>query len=305
MSSIVGDTSTRRTLAGLAYEVRPWQWYKQSMLLLGIVFSRNILSLAAWTNVLLAIAAFCAVAGATYIVNDISDREADRNHPVKQDRPIASGQVIVPVAGVAAVALLTGGFGVAYLVNTLVFAVLVVYLLQNVLYSVILKDLVIVDVIVVAVGFVLRAVAGVVAIGVYLSPWLVVCTFLAALLLALGKRHHELIVSDDPGETRATLGEYTESALEQFLVVTLGTLLVAYSLYTFFRATDAMMLTLPFAFYAAFRYQLLTHTTDVGGDPSRLLTDRAFVVNLVLWGLVAVAVLYRVPQALLALGGVS
>lgn len=286
-----------RTAAGLAYEIRPWQWYKQSIILIAIVFSKRLFDPVAWGRVTVAVAAFCAVAGATYIFNDISDVEEDRKHPEKRNRPIASGQVSVPTAGAFAIGLLVSGFALSYLLGGLFVLVILTYLGQNVLYSLYLKEVVLVDVMLIAIGFVLRAVAGVVAIGVALSPWLVVCTFLAALLLALGKRRHEFEASDAPAETRATLAEYTPETLDQLLVVVISTLLISYSIYTFTGAKLAMMLTLPFAFFGVFRYHHLVHTTQGGASPGSLLVDRQFLLNLALWGLIAVIVLYGRPRA--------
>ncbi|MFC6769502.1 decaprenyl-phosphate phosphoribosyltransferase [Natrinema soli] len=287
------------TVSGLVKEMRPWQWYKQSILLLGLVFSENLFDPAAVTNVALGIVAFCAIAGTTYIGNDILDIEEDRNHPRKKHRPIASGQVPIPVAVSFAFLLFVGGVTVSWYLGPLFLLVVCTYLAQNALYSSFLKDLVIVDVMVIAIGFVLRAIAGVVAIDVYLSPWLVVCTFLGALMLALGKRRHEMVVSDDPAAARATLAEYTEETLDQLLVVVLAALVVSYSLYTFYRGGMWMMATLPFAVFAAFRYHFLAHTQDLGGDPKFLFGDRPFLVNLVVWGLLVIAVLYDVPPQLI------
>ena len=296
-SSLAAGTFS--TLTGLAREIRPQQWYKQGVLLLGITFSRNLLNPEAWTAVLFAICGFTAVAGATYVINDISDVEADRRHPEKRHRPIASGQVSVPVAAAFAATLLVCGFALALAVGPLLVAVLAIYLGQNLLYSAYIKHVLFADVISVAVGFVLRAIAGVLAIGVFLSPWLIVCTFLLALVLALGKRRHELGASADPERTRGTLGSYTTESVDQLLVVVTATLLMAYALYTFFRADATMMLTLPFAFFGLFRYHHLVHTTDVAGRPEYLLTDRPSMVNLVLWAATAIAVLYGIPSLLI------
>ena len=298
----MGEAQTQQagvvsTISGLIYEIRPWQWYKQGVILIAIVFSRNLFNPVAWGRVSVAVAAFCAVAGATYIFNDISDVEEDRNHPEKRNRPIASGQVSVQTAGAFAIALLVSGFALAYMLGWLFVFVILTYLVQNAAYSLYLKDVVLVDVLLIAFGFVLRAVAGVVAISVALSPWLVVCTFLAALLLALGKRRHEFETSATPGETRATLDEYTPETLDQLLVIVISTLLMSYSVYTFTGARLAMMLTLPFAFFGVFRYHHLVHTASVGASPGSLLLDRQFILNLALWGLIAVAVLYGSPRA--------
>jgi 4-hydroxybenzoate polyprenyltransferase len=281
------------TLMGLAREVRPRQWYKQSVMLFGIVFSRNLGNIAAWQRLLVGISAFTAVVSAVYIFNDISDLEEDRNHPEKRHRPIASGQVSVPVGAGAGGVLAVVGIAAALWLDPRFLAVLLTYLFQNVLYSLYLKEVALVDVIVVAVGFVLRAIAGVIAIRVFLSPWLIVCTFLLALMLALGKRRHEFETATD---TRAVLDEYTAETLNDLLLVVTGTLLMAYSLYTFFRADSMMMLTLPFAFFAAFRYYMLLHISDIGNKPESLLRDGPSVLNAVLWGILAVAVLYDVPS---------
>lgn len=301
MSSGSLTVRTWETATGLVRETRPPQWYKQGVLLLGIVFSRHLFDAAAWADVLTAVAGFTAVAGATYVFNDVSDLEADRNHPRKRHRPIASGQVPVAAAAAFAAVLLVAGLAAARSVNVYVLAVVLAYLGQNVVYSLFLKEVVLADVIVVATGFVLRAAAGVFAIEVYLSPWLIVCTFLAALVLALGKRRHELEAVADPTESRQSLGEYTREELDQLLVASIAALLMAYALYTFFRADPAMMLTLPFAVYGVFRYHYLVHTTAVGANPGYLLTDLPSVLNLGIWFLVAVSVLYGVPRQL---GGV-
>jgi 4-hydroxybenzoate polyprenyltransferase len=240
--------------------------------------------------------AFTAIAGASYILNDIRDREEDRNHPEKQHRPIASGQVSVPIAVGFGFLLAVSGFGAAYSLGPIFFLVVVAYLGQNVLYSIYLKQIVFIDVLIVAIGFVLRAIAGVVAIDVFLSPWLIVSTFLLALVLALGKRRNELELAEISNETRAVLGEYSRENIDQLLVMTMATLLMAYSLYTFSRTDPTMMATLPFAFFGVFRYHHLVHTTDIAGQPEYLFTDRSSVANLILWGVVAIAILYNVPE---------
>ena len=289
------------TVSGLVKEMRPWQWYKQSVLLLGLVFSESLFDPIAAMNVAVGIVAFCAVAGGTYVGNDILDVEEDRQHPRKRYRPIASGQVPIPVAATFAALLFVGGLALSWYLGPLFLLAVLAYLVQNALYSAFLKEIVLVDVMVIANGFVLRAIAGVVAIDVALSPWLVVCTFLGALMLALGKRRHEMIVTDDPASSRSILAEYTVETLDQLLVAVLSALIVSYSLYTFFQSGLWMMTTLPFAFFAAFRYHHLAHTRDVGGDPKFLFADRPFLADLVVWGLLAVAVLYDVPSRLLEL----
>lgn len=291
------------TASGLVRETRPQQWYKQSVLLIAIVFSKSLLNVEAWVDVLVGVAAFTTIAGATYVFNDISDVEEDRKHPEKRNRPIASGQVSVPVAAGFGLALAAVGLLAAYTLGVRFLLVLLAYVGQNAVYSLALKDIIFVDVLVVAVGFVLRAIAGVVAIDVFLSPWLIVCTFLLAMVLALGKRRHELESVSNPAETRTTLDEYTPEVLDQLFVVSTAMLLMAYSLYTFFRADITMMITLPFAFFGVFRYNHLVHTSEVAGKPEYLLTDRPSLVNAVLWAVTAIAVLYNVPTDLLGVLG--
>lgn len=287
------------TVNGLFREIRPWQWYKQGVMFLGIVFSRNLLNVDAWVSLLTGVVAFTAVASATYIFNDISDLEEDRKHPEKCHRPIASGQVSVPAAAAFGVCLTVVGLAAAYSLGPLFIAVLFAYLGQNALYSLYLKQVAFVDILIVATGFVLRAIAGVVAIDVFLSPWLIVSTFLLALVLALGKRRDELDLATEPGTTREVLGEYADGNLDHLLVVSIATLLMAYSLYTFSQTSHLMMLTLPFAFFGVFRYHHLVYTSGVGGQPEYLLTDTPSVLNLVCWGIVAVGILYDVPEVMM------
>jgi 4-hydroxybenzoate polyprenyltransferase len=301
MSSESLTVRARETAAGLVRETRPHQWYKQGVLLLGIVFSRRLFDAVAWAEVAVAVAAFTAVAGATYVFNDISDLEADRNHPRKRHRPIASGQVPVGVAAAFAAALFVGGLAAAYAVNVYVLAAVLAYLGQNVIEERGGKGGGGEEGRGRGRGGGRREEGGALAIEVFLSPWLIVCTFLAALVLALGKRRHELAEVADPTESRRSLGAYTREELDQLLVASMAALLMAYALYTFFRADPAMMLTLPFAVYGVFRYHYLVHTTAVAANPGYLLTDLPSVLNLGVWLLVAVSVLYRVPQQL---GGV-
>jgi 4-hydroxybenzoate polyprenyltransferase len=278
-------------------ELRPSQWYKQGVMLLSIVFSRNLMNLDAWGSLALGIIAFTAIAGALYVFNDIRDLEADRRHPRKRHRPIASDQISPTSA--ATFAVVVGLFGLALTISLgpLFTGILLTYVGQNVLYSLYLKKVLFVEAIVIANGFVFRAIAGVVAIDVVLSPWLILSTFLLALVLVFGKRLQELRL-DSANNTRAVLDGYEEMNPEQLFTVSLSALLICYSLYTFFRTDLLMMTTIPFAFYGVFRYYYLIQTTDVAVHPQYLLTDRPTVCNLLLWGVLIVAILYSVPQQL-------
>lgn len=295
MSNRSSTITTSDVLVGLVQETRPRQWYKQGVLLIGLIFSYNLFEPVAVGYVFAAMAAFTGAAGATYIFNDINDVEEDRKHPRKRYRPIASGQVPVTVAAAFAVGLLVASLSLAYTIRPLLAIVVLAYLGQNALYSTYLKDLAHVDVLIVAIGFVLRAIAGVVAIDVYLSPWLIVCTFLLALLLALGKRRHEFVTLENAAETRDTLGNYSKEELDQLLVITTATLLMAYALYTFFRGDRLMMFSLPFAVYGVFRYHHLVHSDDVTGQPENIFTDPPMLANAVCWTIVTIIALYVIP----------
>jgi 4-hydroxybenzoate polyprenyltransferase len=289
-SSFFSPVSTFR---GLVKEIRPHQWYKQLLLFAGILFSQNLLKPGLLGRVALGFVAFCAAAGAVYIFNDISDVEADRNHPSKRNRPIASGQVTVPTAIGFGLFLVGVATGVGYLLGTYFLAILVFYMVQNIVYSAYLKQIAFVDVIVIAVGFVLRAVAGVVVISASLSPWLIVSTFLLALLLALAKRYYEL--NGHSEATRSVLAAYSEDLLDRLLMVVATSLLVSFSVYSFFATTDLMLITLPMVYYGVFRFFYLLFDQKSEPHPLVLLRDRAFASALFIWIISVFFVLYVVP----------
>lgn len=288
---------------GLPFDIfeamRPRQWYKQGVLLLGLIYSGSLISVSAWLALIPAVLSFCLVASAVYLVNDVADREEDRQHPTKKHRPIARGAVSVPTALATAAGLVVLGFVAAIHVGWLFTGILAAYVVQNVLYSTVLRDVALADVMVIGIGFVLRAVAGVLAIAASLSPWLIVCTMLAALLFALGKRRRELAETDGEG-VRNSLSIYDEDVLDQLTAAVIAGFLMAYTLYTFFRADEWMMLTLPFAYFGVFRFHLLTYNGDIDGTPESLLDDRPSLVNVSLWSVTALAVLYVLPMGGLA-----
>jgi 4-hydroxybenzoate polyprenyltransferase len=288
------------TLVGIAYELRPWQWYKQLVLFVAVLFSGNATDFDTWLRVTTGAVLFSVVAGATYILNDVSDVEEDRNHPAKRYRPIASGQVSVPTAlGAVAVLYVLAG-ALSWRLSPSFFGLVALYVGQNVAYSYVLKDILFVDLFAISAGFVIRAIAGIALVGSTLSPWLLLCTFLAALMLAVSKRWGEHTVVDEPTETRAILNTYTEPVL-QFLFGSVATmLLMSYSLYTFFASELMMMLTIPFAFYAVFRFSHLTFVEAGASRPQEFLVDRLLLTNAMLWGAVVVLVLYGPdPQVIL------
>jgi 4-hydroxybenzoate polyprenyltransferase len=224
------------------------------------------------------------------------DVEQDRNHPRKKHRPIASGQVSVAVATGVSLPGLVAGPVAGWFVEPAFGLVLGVYVLQNALYSGGLKNLVFVDLLILGFGFVIRAVAGVILVGAPISPWLVLCTFLTALLLGTGKRQAELGAVANGGDVRSNLEDYSAELLQVMFISVCAVLLVSYSLYTFFVRPDAMMLTIPFALYAVFRYGYLTIEEGMK-QPERMFVDWPMITNLILWALVAFAVLYLLPAS--------
>ncbi|MCD6567102.1 MAG: decaprenyl-phosphate phosphoribosyltransferase [Bacteroidales bacterium] len=275
--------------------MRPWQWYKNLILFAGIVFSMNLMDLELWFTAISAFVLFCILSGSEYIINDIIDLKKDRVHPVKRNRPIASGELKIPPALLFAVLLIVcAGVG-SWLINIRFFAVSIIYFFLIILYSLIFKYIIVVDVLIVSISFVIRAVAGCVAIDVFISPWLIICTFLLALFLALGKRQHELmLLGDEAKNHRKILGGYTTRMLDQMVSITTGALITSYSMYTFLVNDYYMMFTIPFVVYGIFRYLFLIHVRNVGGEPEMLFKDKGMLVCMLLWGVLVVGVLYGV-----------
>ena len=300
----------RRPLGfSLARSLRPAQWTKNLIIFAALMFGERLLDPR---SVLLASAAFvifCALSGVVYLVNDVADREADRRHPVKRHRPIASGELPVRVAIGSAVVIVTVALGGAFWLGPLFGVLASSYVALLALYSGPLKHVVIIDVLTIAIGFVLRAAAGAVAIEVPISHWLYVLTILLALFLALSKRRHELVLlADGAGGHRPILEEYSPYLLDQMISVVTASTIVAYAFYTVSPetiakfGTDWLGLTLPFPLYGIFRYLYLVHKKEGGGSPAEmLLTDRPLLVCVALWA-AAVAVIIYGP-GLTGLGG--
>jgi 4-hydroxybenzoate polyprenyltransferase len=284
----------------LLVSLRPEQWTKNLLVLAGIVFGGRLLEPSADTLALVAFAVFCALSGAVYLFNDIADREADRRHPLKRERPIASGQLSVSAAAAAGGILGVAGVGAAFAVGTTFGIVAATYLASLLLYSVALKHVVIVDVLMIAGGFVLRAVGGAVAVDVPIGHWLLVCTTLLALFLALSKRRHELVVlADGATDHRRILEEYSPYLLDQMIGVVTSSTLIAYTVYATSPDTAARLgtgklgLTIPFVLYGIFRYLYLVHQKRGGGSPAAmLLTDRPLLGCVALWAASVIVLLY-------------
>jgi len=289
---------TRKTIA-LIRSMRPEQWLKNRFVLAPMVFSGLLDEPVAWVRSLVALAAFCAASSAVYLVNDVLDRDADRRHPNKCNRPIAAGEISVGAALTAAVVLATAAMVAAFVLGGWFPAVLGSYILLVVLYSAVLKRVVFIDVLVLAAGFVLRVVGGAVAIHVPVSRWLLLCAYLLALYLALGKRRSELALLGEGAEThREVLGRYTLGLVDQAISVVLGATVLAYTLYTVAPDTvakvgsEGLMATVPVVLYGLFRYLYLLHRHELGGSPTKVLvTDRPLLITVAVWlGVAAVVI---------------
>jgi len=270
-----------------------------------LAFSKHLFERGPLLRSLLAFALFCALSGAVYLLNDVADVEQDRRHPLKRLRPIASGALPVRTAIATAVALGLAALGVSWLLGAGFLASAACYLALNLLYSFKLKEVVIVDVLSVSLGFVIRAIAGGAAIGVAVSDWLLICTVLLALFLSLSKRRHELTsLSGGAADHRAILAEYSPYLLDQMIGVVTASCLMAYAFYTTAEETrqkfqtDRLAWTIPFVLYGIFRYLYLVHQKEKGGSPTDvLLTDRPLLLDVALWAAAVVYIVYTAQGA--------
>jgi len=300
LASSASASRGRLGISGLLLSLRPEQWTKNLIVFAALIFGQRLFDPAAAGRSLAAFFIFCALSGVVYLLNDVSDREADRLHPVKRHRPIPAGEVsassALSVAAVLAVAALVAAFWLRPAFGWTAVA----YLALFVGYSRVLKHVVILDVLTIAIGFVLRAAAGAVAISVPISQWLLVCTILLALFLGLSKRRHELtLLADSATGHRKILEEYNPYLLDQMIGVVTASTLVAYIIYcTSPETTDKfgtanLVLTTPFPIYGIFRYLYLVHQRGAGSPSEVLLTDRPLVACIALWGLAVIAIIYR------------
>jgi 4-hydroxybenzoate polyprenyltransferase len=285
--------------------MRPRQWTKNAFVFASLVFDGKLFQLTDFLRTLAGFGLFCIISSAVYIFNDILDLEADRQHPVKRNRPIASGKLPVPIAITAGSLLTLAALAAGYLLAWQFALVLLIYFSMMLVYSRWLKHIPILDVMIIAAGFVLRVHAGTTLIIVdRFSPWLYVIMTLLALYLGFGKRRAELSLlveninaANQDGGFRKVLDGYSIPLLDQFINIVSGTTIVVYSLYTFFRpdapSNHTLMLTIPFVVYAVFRYLYLIQVKHIGGEPEEiLLTDRPFQIAIALWGLTILAIFY-------------
>ena len=280
--------------------LRPTQWAKNLVLFAALIFSKHLFNAEDVAIVVVAFAAFCLVASGAYVMNDIRDCERDRQHPLKSRRPLPSGRVPRSTAVAVAIGLVTVGLIVAFALGVGFGLLTAFYFAMQVAYTFAVKDMVILDVMSIAAGFVVRAVAGGVVIGVPVSPWLIICTYLLALFLGFCKRRHELVLLEDRAtEHRTSLREYSPYFLDQMIAVVTASTVVAYAIYTASPevreklGTDQLYLTIPFVLFGIFRYLYLVHQRELGGNPTQLLlSDQPLLIDVVLWILTASLLLY-------------
>jgi 4-hydroxybenzoate polyprenyltransferase len=290
-----------RSLAvNLVLSLRPSQWTKNLIIFGALGLGQRLLDPQAIAAAVAAFAIFCVLSGVVYLINDVADRDADRSHPVKMHRPIASGQLPVRVALGTAFVLGTVALAAAFWLRPMFGVLAASYLGLLAVYSGPLKHVVIIDVLTIAIGFVLRAAAGAVAVEVVISPWLYVLTILLALFLALSKRRHELVLlADRATGHRRILEEYSPYLLDQMISVVTASTIVAYAIYTVSPETvqkfhtNRLALTLPFPLYGIFRYLYLVHQKDGGGSPTdTLLNDRPLLICVALWAIAVALIIY-------------
>jgi len=302
MVYIFMDVNHRSAAMDIIHLLRPQQWVKNGVVLAGLIFSGSAHDTGKTIIALAATGLFCLLSSAVYIINDIVDADADRNHPTKCRRPIAAGRVKTTVAMVAAAVLALGSLAGAFALGRNFCLIASGYLVLNLLYSFFLKHIVIIDVMSIAAGFVLRAAAGAVVIRVDFSGWLLISSFLLALFLGFGKRRHELVLLENGGQGhRRILRQYNSYFLDQLIGVVTPAVLVCYLIYVISPEvqhklhTKYLYFTAPFVIYGIFRYLYLIHLEERGGSPTTiLLTDRPILITVLLWLATVVALLYWV-----------
>lgn len=279
--------------------MRPRQWLKNIFVFAALVFDRQLFSYRPFLSTSLAVLLFCLVSSLSYLINDLVDIEADRKHPKKQHRPLASGELSKKNAVIGVIILAAVVFPASFVLDPVFGLIISAYFLLMLAYSMVLKRIPLLDVMVIATGFVLRVAAGVVVINIdMLSPWLFVATTFLALFIALGKRRAEMaLLQDEAGSHRQVLQGYTKEFLDQLLTIVMSTTLMTYCLYTFSSPiasnNQSMMLTIPFVIYGLFRYLYLIRIKRIGGAPEEiLLTDRHMQITIALWSLTVILILY-------------
>jgi 4-hydroxybenzoate polyprenyltransferase len=288
-------------LKAILKSMRPAQWTKNLFVFAAVVFAQKFFSVPLLTRSVAAFLIFCLISGALYIFNDLQDREEDRAHPKKSQRPIARGEISPAGAMTIFVILAGGSLAAAFFLDGYFFIAVALYFVLQLGYSLKLKQVVILDVFVIAAGFVIRVVAGGLVIAVPISSWLLVCTTLLALFLAMSKRRHELVLLENRAtDHRPILKEYSAYLLDQMIAVVTASTLIAYCLYTISPetvekfGTDRLVWTSPFVLYGIFRYLYLVHQKQKGGSPEELvLQDKPLLLNIVFWIVAVILILYH------------
>jgi len=287
-------------LVNLLKSMRPVQWLKNLLVFAGLVFAKDLDDPAKLSVAVQAFVVFCLISSAVYLLNDLIDRERDSQHPLKRMRPVASGALSLKVCLCTAAVFIAAAFTWGAFLGSGFLLVGAGYLVLNLAYSWRLKQVVIIDVMSLALGFVLRVLAGTLVIEVYTSPWLLLCTFLLSLFLGFGKRRHELVLlEDEAAEHRDVLVHYSPYFLDQMISIVTTSTLLCYILYTLSPETvlyvggHDLLYSVPFVMYGIFRYLYLIHRRSGGGDPAQLvLTDRSLLISVACWFVCALVVLY-------------
>ncbi|MBI5021056.1 MAG: decaprenyl-phosphate phosphoribosyltransferase [Ignavibacteriales bacterium] len=290
-----------KTIRYIIASMRIQQWIKNLFIFSALIFSGNLFYL---TDIYLTVSGFILfsfISSGVYLLNDIVDIEKDKLHPIKSVRPLASGKLSPNIALVVAVLLIVLGISVSYLLQPYFALVLLIYLILNVWYSYQLKTFVILDVMTISAGFVLRVVGGAIIIGVPTSEWLIICTILLSLFLGFSKRRHELLILEQHANThRPVLQHYSPYFLDQMIGIVTATTVMSYALYTISDetihkfGTKNLIYTVPFVLYGIFRYLYLVHKKEGGGNPTKIMvTDPPLIVNVILWIVIAIIIIYR------------
>jgi 4-hydroxybenzoate polyprenyltransferase len=288
-------SSDKNTLQLLFLQLRPKQWTKNLLVFAALIFSLKATTIHAVVYSVIGFFLFSFVSGCVYILNDFVDREADSKHPVKKHRPMASGALNPYLALSFGLLLLIGSLGWSFYLNPLLTLVLSAYFIVNVLYSLKLKHVVLIDIMIIAAGFVFRAIAGGLVIRVKFTPWFLLCTMLLSLFLAISKRRHELLLlKAKKGTHRKVLESYSPELLDQLNSIVTTATIISYSLFTFTSGhTIHLMWTIPFVIYGIFRYLYLIHMEDKGGSPEKvLLEDKHILLTVIFYTISVIMILY-------------
>ncbi|MEK6558730.1 MAG: decaprenyl-phosphate phosphoribosyltransferase [Planctomycetota bacterium] len=280
--------------------MRPEQWIKNFFVFTALLFSKNLFNLSKDIDALVGFIIFCMITGCAYMINDLVDLEKDKLHPTKSQRPIASGRLNKTTAIKITTIICLVSLSFAFYINSFFGIIVLTYFLLNIGYSIYFKNIVIIDVVTIASGFVLRVLGGAVIISVTSSQWLILCTILLSLFLGFSKRRHELVLLEDNATGhRKVLEHYSPYFLDQMISVVTASTVICYALYTMSKdtieklGTSKLIYTIPFVLYGIFRYLYLVHQKEKGGSPTEIVfTDKPMIVNIILWVIASIVFIY-------------